>query len=104
MHEISASQLAARLAAGDVPVLVDVRESWEWTLGHLPDALHIPLGQLPARWHELNTHAETVVICHHGVRSAQAVRFLEHQGFSNMVNLHGGMDAWSDIDPTTPRY
>ena len=66
--------------AGHTPVLLDVREPWEWNLCRLPGAILIPMRELPARLQELNKEAETVVICHHGVRSYHAARYLETVG------------------------
>ena len=65
----------------------------------------MPMRIIPARYGELKPEAETVVICHHGARSHQVCMFLEHQGFSKLFNLYGGMAAWSrDVDPATPTY
>jgi rhodanese-related sulfurtransferase len=105
MRRIRPAELAAHLQTGHAPVLLDVREPWEWELCHLPGTLLIPMGELPARVHELNKAAETVVICHHGVRSFHAARYLETLGFDDVVNLSGGMAAWADeVDPAMPRY
>lgn len=105
MRQLRPSELAAYLEAGHAPTLLDVRERWEWNLCHLPDAILIPMGELAARVAELDRDAETVVICHHGVRSFHAARFLEAAGFSNVVNLSGGVAAWADeVDPAMARY
>ena len=74
-------------------------------LCRIPGAILIPMGELPGRAHELNPDAETVVICHHGVRSYHAARYLESLGFGDVVNLSGGVAAWADeVDPAMPRY
>jgi len=105
MRQLRPSELAAYLDAGHAPILLDVRERWEWDLCRLPDAILIPMGELAARVAELDRDAETVVICHHGVRSFHAARFLEAAGFSNVVNLSGGVAAWADeVDPAMARY
>ena len=105
MRRFRPTELSAYLAAGHAPVLLDVREPWEWNLCHLPGTILIPMSELPARAAELNKAAETVVICHHGVRSFHAARYLETLGFADVVNLSGGMAAWADeVDPSTPRY
>ncbi|AAZ98649.1 rhodanese-like protein [Thiobacillus denitrificans ATCC 25259] len=105
MRQLRPSELAAYLEAGHAPTLLDVRERWEWNLCRLPDAILIPMGELAARVAELDRDAETVVICHHGVRSFHAARFLEAAGFSNVVNLSGGVAAWADeVDPAMARY
>ncbi len=107
MQHISASQLADWLADDSrrKPVLLDVREAWEFALCKLPGALHIPLQTIPARCNELAPDDEIVVICHHGQRSMHAAMFLERQGYSTLFNLTGGVNAWADqVDPNLPRY
>ena len=79
-------------ASGDWVVL-DVREPYEWAAGHIEGAIHIPLGDLPARVGELDPHDRTVVVCHVGARSARATAWLHQQGH-DVANLAGGMDAW----------
>ena len=74
-------------------VVLDVREPYEWAAGHIAGAVHIPLGELPARVGELDPSARTLVVCHVGARSARATAWLHAQGH-DVVNLEGGMDAW----------
>ena len=65
----------------------------------------IPLGTLPTSLNQLNSNDEIVALCHKGMRSADAVGFLLQQGFNNVKNLVGGIDAWSvQVDQTVPRY
>lgn len=79
----------------DDAVLLDVREQDEWDAGHAPQAVHIPLGDLPGRLAELPEPADALpVICRSGGRSAQAVAWLTQQGF-DVVNVDGGMRAWN---------
>ena len=105
MRQFRPVELAAYIEAGHAPVLLDVREQWEWEVCRLPGAVLIPMRELPARLDELDPTAETVVICHHGVRSYHAARYLETVGFGNVVNLSGGVAAWADeVDPALPRY
>lgn len=105
MRQFRPVELAAYIEAGHAPVLLDVREQWEWEVCRLPGAVLIPMRELPARLDELDPAAETVVICHHGVRSYHAARYLETVGFGNVVNLSGGVAAWADeVDPALPRY
>jgi len=105
MRHFRPAELDAYLKNGHAPVLLDVREPWEYGICKLPGARLIPMRDLPARLDELDRHAEIVVICHHGVRSYHAARYLEAMGFSAVVNLSGGMAAWADeVDPATPRY
>lgn len=84
--------------------VVDVREEWEWALGHLPRAVHIPLGQLMARCDELDPGRPVALYCHHGVRSLHGLAFLKHHGFEDVVHLSGGTEAWRRVDPAFPGY
>jgi rhodanese-related sulfurtransferase len=104
MKQITPQQL--QQALGDAaPVLLDVREDWEYEQAHLPGSLHIPMSQIPSRTSELDTTQPVVVICHHGMRSLQVAQFLEKKGFAYVSNLAGGIDAWAEqLDPTMPRY
>ncbi|MBU1236589.1 MAG: sulfurtransferase [Gammaproteobacteria bacterium] len=107
MQQLTVVQLKEWLddASRDKPVLIDVREPWEFDICRIGGVKPMPMRSIPARFMELKRDAETVVICHHGARSYQVCMFLEQQGFSNLFNLHGGMAAWSrDVDPTTPTY
>jgi len=100
--EISVRELAESL---DRVALLDVREPHEVEIAHIPGARLIPLGQLASRVGELDRDADLVVHCRSGVRSAQAVRFLQEAGFRRVRNLTGGILAWSDeVDPTVPKY
>ena len=103
--EISPRQLNARLRSGAALTVLDVRERYEWAIARLPDARLIPLGALPQAMHSLDRHAEIVVYCHHGARSAAAVTWLQDQGFAKVLNLAGGIDRWSlEVDSTLRRY
>ena len=97
--------LKARLDRGESVLILDVREPFEIALAPFPGATHIPMGDIPSRLTELDQDRETVVVCHHGVRSAQVAMYLAQNGFERVLNLSGGIDAWSeDADPSTPRY
>jgi rhodanese-related sulfurtransferase len=97
--------LKARLDQGESVLILDVREPFEIALAPFPGATHIPMGDIPSRLTELDPDRETVVVCHHGVRSAQVATYLARMGFEHVLNLSGGIDAWSeDADPSTPRY
>jgi adenylyltransferase/sulfurtransferase len=102
---ISPKELKARLDKGDRLVLVDVREEWEYSLAKLDKSILMPLGTLPQSLTRLDRDSEIIAICHHGMRSADATDFLLQQGFPNVKNLVGGIDAWSvQVDGTIPRY
>lgn len=107
MRQMTPAELADRLAAAsaDKPVLLDVREPWEFEVCRIAGARSMPMGSVPVRIGELDDDAETVVICHHGMRSAQVALFLERHGFSNVINLAGGIAAWAnDVEPGMARY
>lgn len=107
MQTIDPEELKQRLDdnAQPRPLLLDVREPWEFELCHLEDAKSLPMQQIPQQAKELADDAEIVVICHHGLRSAQVVQFLVRNGFKNVANLQGGIDAWAErIDPAMRRY
>lgn len=107
MKSISALELAAWLAdAGrEKPLLLDVREPWEYEKAHIAGVQLVPLRELPARLGEIDRAREVVAICHHGGRSAQAALFLEKNGYGKIHNLVGGVDAWSGtVDPAVATY
>jgi rhodanese-related sulfurtransferase len=97
--------LKERIDRGEQVFILDVREPFETELARFPGASHIPMGDVPSRLQELDPDRETVVVCHHGIRSAQVAMYLARMGFERVLNLTGGIDAWSeDADPATPRY
>jgi rhodanese-related sulfurtransferase len=103
--EIEPSQLQARRDRGESPSVLDVREPEEIAIAPFPGATHIPMGDIPARITELDPDAEWIVVCHHGVRSAQVAAYLARAGFARVINLSGGIDAWSEeVDAAVPRY
>lgn len=86
-------------------LLLDVREPDELKVAQINGAHNIPMSELPKRLDELNKQQEIIVSCHHGGRSQRVAEFLVEQGFTNVHNLAGGIDAWSrDVDPQVPRY
>lgn len=102
---ITPRELKERLDTGAPLCLLDVREEWENSLAKLEGSVLIPLGTLPQSLNKLDRNAEIVAYCHHGMRSADATGFLLQQGFTNVKNLVGGIDAWSiQVDPNVPRY
>jgi sulfur-carrier protein adenylyltransferase/sulfurtransferase len=102
--ELTPAELKARQDRGDELFILDVREPHEYQICNLAGHL-IPLGELPRRVHELDSSQEIVVHCRSGKRSAQAVDFLRKAGFRKVLNLKGGILAWSDeVDPAVPKY
>jgi rhodanese-related sulfurtransferase len=107
MRQLLATELRQMLDTPDAtkPVMIDVREPWEWDLAKIDGATNVPMNQIPNRIQEIDSTHPTVVICHHGVRSLQVVAYLQRMGFDNLHNLQGGIDAWSrQVDPSVPLY
>ena len=107
MRQITPADLAAWLAdkARAKPLLLDVREPWEFQGARIEGSTHVPMQQVPGRLAELEPDHDVVVICHHGGRSMQVGMFLGKQGCSRVHNLVGGLDAWArTVDPAVPLY
>ncbi|MFN0306245.1 MAG: rhodanese-like domain-containing protein [Burkholderiales bacterium] len=107
MTNLSAAELKAWLddTSRPRPILLDVREPWEWDICRIESSRHMPMRSVPTRLDELAQGAEIVVICHHGGRSLQVGHFLEHQGFGPVYNLAGGVHGWSQhVDPSVSVY
>lgn len=103
-QSITPRELKEKLEAGEQPELLDVREPWEFAATRIEGSRLMPLGEMPTRISELDPERETVVICHHGVRSAYVTQSLERSGFPNVLNLEGGLDAYSQVDDGVSRY
>ncbi len=106
IQQLNVSQLKSRLAqVSDQPILLDVREGWEYNLCALSGSVHIPMGQIQARLNELDRNREIVVVCHHGMRSNQVAHYMAQQGYAKLYNLSGGIDAWArEIDQNMRTY
>lgn len=106
MIEITPIELKEYLeVARPRPLLLDVREPHEWAICHIEGSRHIPMNQIPEASAELDPEQEIIVICHHGARSARVATYLQQIGFSKVINLAGGVDAWAhDVDPNMPTY
>src|SRR5438093_1157932 len=103
--QVSPSEVKRLLDAGRALVLLDVREPEEVALVRLENSVHIPMGEIPGRLHELDPDTDIVVYCHHGIRSANVVVFLAQRDFASVANLTGGIDEWAlSADPRLPRY
>src|SRR5215510_11383284 len=104
-YAITPKELKSKLDKGEKLLLLDVREQWEYDLAKLHGSTLIPLATLAQSLGKLSRESEIIAICHHGMRSADATNFLLQQGFPNVKNLVGGIDAWSvQVDGTVPRY
>lgn len=106
MLEITASELKAKMDAGEDLVLIDVRNPDEFAFAKIEGAELIPFGEVMGRADEFDSEKDTVIMCRSGVRSARVIEFLESRGHGGrFYNLVGGILAWSDeVDPTVPKY
>ncbi|UYZ63004.1 rhodanese-like domain-containing protein [Hymenobacter weizhouensis] len=106
LPELTPEELHARLQRGDDLQLIDVRQPEEFDYCRIEGSQLIPLGDLPGRAEEIDPDRPAVLICHHGVRSMQALGYLQHRlGLENLLNLRGGIHAWSlRVDPSVAVY
>lgn len=107
MQHMTAPELANWIADASrpKPILLDVREPWEFETCRLEGALPIPMRTIPSRLTELDPDAPIVCICHHGARSMQVAGYLEQNGYTQVTNLTGGMHAWAtQVDNSMPTY
>ncbi len=105
MLSLSPEELKQRLDNNDNLVLIDVREEWEFETCHISGSRLMPMNRIMSQIDDLDKEAETVFICHHGMRSKQVAQYLESQGFTNVYNLDGGVDQWAKtVDPDMEQY
>ena len=105
IEQVEPRVLRDRLAAGELPTVLDVREPEEIQIARFPGAVEIPMSEIPNRLGELDADEEIIVLCHHGVRSAHVASYLAQQGFKRARNLAGGIDAWALlVDSSITRY
>ena len=123
MHHISPTELARSMASARdaataaeqagvtlptnaaMPFVLDIRETWEVERASIPGTHHLPMSQIVARISELDPKQPVICMCHHGGRSMQVGAWLETQGFVDVTNLTGGIEAWSlQVDATIARY
>ena len=101
---MNAPQLAAYLAHAE-PLLLDVREPWEFDICHIDGSVNLPMAQIPARLEQLDEAEEIVLICHHGIRSLQVAGYLQRAVDATLINLDGGVDAWArEVDTDMALY
>ncbi len=102
---ISPAELYERISRSEQITLIDVREPEEFEIARIEGAHLLPLSRFHDWSHALNPDDEIVVMCHHGIRSAQTCSVLARVGFKKLYNLAGGIDAWSlEVDEKVPRY
>ena len=105
-YEITTEDVKSKLDAGEIFILLDVREPWEFETAKISGAKLMPMGEVPSRAHqELDPEDHIVVVCHHGVRSMNVTVWLRQQGFEHAQSMRGGIDAWSKrVDQKVPVY
>ena len=106
MRRLSALEVDAHLKqAGAKPLILDVREPWEYAVCHIDGSELVPMRRIPTALEQLDPEQETIVVCHHGIRSFSVCRYLEQIGFAKLINLEGGVAAWArDVDPKMATY
>jgi rhodanese-related sulfurtransferase len=105
MQTILPEELKKRLDAGEKPILLDVREPWEFSICKIEGSVNISMSEPEKLIDKLNANDEIIAICHHGMRSFQVCNYLENNGFNNTLNLDGGIDSWAKtIDTDMAQY
>ena len=106
MREFNAAQLKTYLDTCDEqPLLLDVRQPWEFDVCKIENSVSIPMAQIPSELESLDSNRDTEVICHHGIRSRRVGRYLEQAGFNNIINFSGGVSQWAKtVDNQMPTY
>ena len=98
---ITPKELKARMDQGEQIAVIDVREDWELAQERTTFATHIPMNDIPDRLDEIPHDQPVVIMCHLGGRSLQVTDFLNEQGYTNVINLQGGIAQWAaDVDPS----
>ena len=96
MREFNAAQLKTYIdTCNEQPLLLDVRQPWEFDVCKIENSVLIPMAKIPSEIESLDSNRETVVICHHGIRSRRVGYYLEQAGFNNIINLSGGVSQWA---------
>jgi adenylyltransferase/sulfurtransferase len=102
--QLTVKELKRRIDAGEDAYILDVREPYEYRIANIGGTL-IPQNEVPGRLAEIDRDREVVVLCRSGSRSQRVAEFLKQVGFPRVVNLAGGVLAWSDeIDPRVRKY
>jgi len=104
MQTMNASQLA-RYLQDSSPLLIDVREPWEFEICRIAGSINIPVALVEQQLHQIRNATEAVVICHHGMRSLRVIQYLQQQSIDTLINLDGGVDAWArEVETDMPVY
>jgi len=105
MQNVTPEQLKQWLAEGAEPVLIDVRDPWEFETCRIEGSINIPMSDIVTNLDRINRQSEKVIICHHGMRSQHVAHYLESIGYASVTNLVGGIDLWArSVDPDMPQY
>lgn len=105
MKEITVQDLQVLRDTNTPHILLDVREDWEFAIGHIEGSMNIPMNTIPSNLDAVDRSASVICLCHHGMRSEQVARYLEAQGYADVTNVLGGIDAWSrQVDGSVPTY
>jgi rhodanese-related sulfurtransferase len=105
VDHLSPAAVAELLRGENPPRIIDVREPWEHELVHIERSELIPLNTLPTRASALDPAATYAMLCHHGMRSEMAANWLAQHGFTQLINIDGGIDAWAvEVAPGMRRY
>tara|TARA_B100001063_G_scaffold246031_1_gene283696 strand:+ start:1328 stop:1651 length:324 start_codon:yes stop_codon:yes gene_type:complete len=106
MQEKSAKEVNEMIKANPVLKIIDVRELWEYDMGHIENSTHIPMSKIPDSVNLFSDSDDYVIVCHHGIRSRTVALYLEQKGVkANLYNLSGGMEQWSDdVDSSITKY
>lgn len=106
MRNFTPKELLEYLAQAETqPLLLDVREPWEFEYCAIKGSILIPMGELPNEVDTLDPNKETIMICHHGIRSRNMGYYMEQVGFTSITNLEGGVERWAeDVEPDMKRY
>ena len=103
--QLTATELQKKIQVTENLLLLDVREPFEYQYAKITGSVLIPINKIQQRLNELNPQQQTVVICHHGIRSQQVAEFLDYSEFTQLYNLIGGIDSWSlECDALVARY
>ena len=95
MIETTALELNEYIVKNPNIVLIDVRESWEYSVVSIKDSIHIPISEIQNRMHDFKEEQTIVFICHHGIRSRMVGNYFQQNDFENIINLRGGIDSWA---------
>ena len=95
MIEMTALELNEYITKNSNIVLIDVRESWEYSVVSIKDSIHIPISEIQNRMHDFKEEQTIVFICHHGIRSRMVGNYFQQNDFENIINLRGGIDSWA---------